>query len=85
MNKTWTTNRGNKQDYLLPLDIITKATKNDAEALMHVVNHYDRYINRLCLREVEGTRGNTYPIIDEEMKQRLQIRLVTAIQKFDAS
>ena len=59
--------------------IIDAACAGDAEAIDRVLRHYDRYINKLCIRKVIGSYSRTHYVVDEYMKRRLQIKLIHSI------
>lgn len=66
---------------LLPFDVILAATQGDTSALRKVVEHYDGYIAKLCMRSSRGKKGDFY-YVDEEMRNRLKMRLVERTLKF---
>lgn len=66
---------------LLPFDVIIAATQGDTNALHKVVEHYDGYIAKLCMRSYRGKNGNYY-YVDEEMQNILKMRLVERTLKF---
>ncbi len=66
---------------LLPFDVILAATQGDTSALHKVVEHYDGYIAKLCMRSYRGKNGDYY-YVDEEMRNRLKMRLVERTLKF---
>jgi len=61
---------------LLPFHVISAAARGDIEAIGTVLGHYDGYISSLCTRKSVDDAGNTHYYIDEEMKNRLKIRLI---------
>lgn len=76
-------NRNEKNNDLLPVITIVLATHGDEEAILEVLNHYEHYINTLCQKKVVDAFGNAYQMIDEEMKQRVQVHLITTLSKFN--
>lgn len=75
-----------KPDYkLLPYSIIQAATGGDAEAINAVLQHYEGYIARLSLRPVRDAYGCTHLCVDEAMRRRLEIKLITGILSFRAA
>lgn len=60
-------------------DIIDAACAGDAAAVDHVLRHYDRYINKLCIRTLYEKDGSSCVRVDEVMKSRLQAKLVKAL------
>lgn len=79
MNKISTQNdeRG-----LLPYPIIIAANAGEAEAMHIVLQHYDPYIASLSMRKLRDEHGNTYWGMDEEMRGRLQSKLMQAVLAF---
>ena len=70
---------------LLPYPVILAATKGDPDAMRIVVQHYASYIAYLSTRKVRDEYGNTYYGIDEDMRERLQAKLMRVVlnYKFD--
>lgn len=66
----------NNEKNLLPFHVISAATKGDTEAIGMILDHYDRYIAKLCTRQMIDENGNSHSYIDEEMRMRLKIRLI---------
>lgn len=64
---------------LLSMDVIEAARVGDPLALEHVLQYYDRYINKICTRTLYDKDGLPHIGIDECMKHRLQAKLVEAI------
>ena len=64
---------------LLPYPVILAATKGDPEAMKIVVQHYASYIAYLSTRKVRDEYGNVYYGIDEDMRDRLQAKLMRAV------
>lgn len=68
---------------LIPYATIMLAIKQDVEAIQEIIHYYESYMIRLCQKSVipdEGIIGNMQ--FDEEMKSRLEIKLMMAILKF---
>lgn len=53
----------------------------EADAMEQILQHYDAYINKLCLRTMVDESGQTYKQVDPYMKGRLQSKLMQAITK----
>ena len=64
---------------LLPYPVIIVATKREPQAMNIVVQHYAGYIAHLSMRKLRDERGNTYYGIDEDMRDRLQAKLMRAV------
>ena len=69
---------------LLPYPVILAATKGDPEAMNIVMQHYQSYIVHLSIRKIRDERGNTYYGIDEDLRERLQAKLMRAVLSFKA-
>ncbi|HFD6749716.1 TPA: helix-turn-helix domain-containing protein [Enterococcus faecium] len=68
---------------LIPYVTIFLAVKQDVEAIQTIIHYYESYMIRLCQKPViadEDSIGNSQ--FDEEMKSRLEIKLMTAILQF---
>ncbi|MGI6316413.1 MAG: helix-turn-helix domain-containing protein [Christensenellales bacterium] len=67
-------------DYeLLPLAVIEAAHAGDPIAVDRVLRHYDRYINKICLRNLYDEFDQPRYCVDDYMKRHLEIKLITAI------
>ena len=78
---------GKQSDYpeiaLVPYPIIVAASKGDPDAMKMVLRHFSGYIASLSMRKLCDERGNVYYGVDEDIRERLQARLMRAkpIQK----
>lgn len=70
-----------EQIHELNYDLICKAEKGDPEALDAILRYYDPYINALVAYEAVDENGQIYEALDEDMKARLQCKLIEAIKK----
>ena len=77
-------NNENAESGLLPYPVIIAATKGDPEAMKIVVQHYESYIASLSMRKLRDERGNIYWGIDEDLRERLQAKLMRAVLNFKA-
>lgn len=69
---------------LLPYPIIAAAVAGDAEAVSRVVRrHYSSYIAALSTRTSYGSDGYPRLQVDEELRNRLEAKLIIAILDFD--
>lgn len=66
----------------LPLNTIVSAVDGDEKAIQKVLKHYEGYITKLSLRTMIDEYGNTYMVIDTEMKGRIQSALMKMISNF---
>lgn len=72
---------GNKY---IPYQIIISAKHGDPEAMKAILHHYERYINHFSKRVEYDDCGNSYDIVDSEIKQRIEEKLMLGIiYKFD--
>lgn len=62
---------------------IKAACRGNPDALKIVISHYTPYIIALSKRSVIDTWGNEYEEIDEEIRKRLEGKLMEAIIKFE--
>lgn len=77
---------GNNPDErgLLPYPVILAASKGDPDAMKIVMQHYASYIAHLSMQKIRDERGNFYYGIDEDMRERLQSKLMRAVLSFKA-
>lgn len=71
-----------KKYKLIPYSIIKKATSGNIKAIGEVIKHYEQYINKKALRPVKDDNGNTHLTIDENLKLRMQTKLIKKILNF---
>lgn len=64
---------------LLPLSVIEAARAGDAQAVDSVLRYYEGYINKLCTRTLYDPDGQPRIRVDEYMKRRLEIKLISSI------
>ena len=69
---------------LVPYPIILAATKGDPEAMKLVVQHFSGYIASLSMRKLYDERGNAYYGVDEDIRERLQTKLMRTVLRFKA-
>ena len=69
---------------LVPYPIILAATKGDPDAMKVVLQHFSGYIASLSMRKLYDERGNAYYGVDEDIRERLQSRLMRAVLPFRA-
>ena len=72
----------NVKAHLLPFSVIQIAAGGDVEAINAVLKHYEGYIARLSLRELYDKYGNPHLCVDEELRRRLETKLITKILTF---
>ncbi|MCQ5089456.1 helix-turn-helix domain-containing protein [Ruthenibacterium lactatiformans] len=69
---------------LVPYPIILAATKGDPEAMKVVMQHFSGYIASLSMRKLYDERGNAYYGVDEDIRERLQAKLMRTVLRFKA-
>ena len=78
-------NTVNKSHYpLLPYTTIEAASKGDIDAIHAVLCHFSRYIYALSIRQLYDENGQPHSCVDEELKHRLETKLITRILSFQA-
>ena len=65
-----------------PNPVIVAATKGDTDAKKIVLQHFRGYIARLSMRKLYDERGNVYFGIDNDIRERLQAKLMMAVLNF---
>ncbi len=63
----------------IPVPVILAAIGGDERALATVVAHYQDYIRALATRPLKDAYGNEYLCVDEDMRLRLEVRLIHSI------
>lgn len=63
----------------LPLPVLLTAMEGNEEALAIVIDHYKGYIRYLAMRPLKDEYGNEYLLVDEDMRLRLEIKLIHSI------
>ena len=72
-----------RENSLLTFDIIQQATLGDESVLQKVVDHYKGYIRNLSTRTYIGDDGRKHCVVDEEIRERLQGKLMKVVMKFN--
>lgn len=67
---------------MLPFPVIAAASQGDVDAINTVIKHYEGYIAVLSTRRFCDEHGNPHMYVDEEMRRRLETKLITRILKF---
>ena len=79
---------GKQPDYreiaLVPYPVIVAASKGDPDAMKIVLQHFSGYIASLSMRKLYDERGNVYYGVDEDIRERLQTKLMRAVLSFQA-
>ena len=75
--------RRNARSSLIPYPVIAAAVRGDPEAVNRVLDHYSGYIAVLSTRTSYDVHGCPYSYVDEELRRRLETKLIIAILDFD--
>ena len=79
-------NRHSKPSYpLLQRDNIQAAMHGEPDAVAAVLRHYEGYIAKLSTRCLFDEYGNTYRCVDETLRRRLEIKLISGLLAFKAA
>ncbi len=68
---------------VLPYEIIAAAVRGEPEAMQAVLQHYSGYIAALSMRTSYDDEGNPHTCVDEDLRCRLERKLVITILDFD--
>lgn len=67
---------------LLTYQVIAAAASGDVDAINAVLKHYEGYIATLSTRTAYDAAGTLRFYVDEEMRRRLETKLITKILAF---
>lgn len=81
-NKLKSVHTGKK---LLPFSVVMEASSGDVDAINHVLKYYEPYICKLSLRLIYDEVGNSYVVVDEYMRRRLETKLITKVLDFNVA
>ncbi len=73
----------NTPENLLPFSIIVSAANGNSCAIDKVLKHYNGYIAVLSMRTLYDEQGIPHLCIDEELRHRLESKLIMNITKFN--
>jgi len=63
--------------------VISSASDGDETAIEKILNHYNAYISKACLRPFYDEYGNMQLVVDMELKGRIRTAITKAILKFE--
>jgi len=69
---------------LLPYPVIAAAAGGDVDAINSVIKHYEGYIIVLSTRRLYDEYSNPHLCVDEELRRRLETKLIAGILTFNA-
>ncbi|MEN3005455.1 helix-turn-helix domain-containing protein [Dehalobacterium formicoaceticum] len=67
---------------LLPFPVIRMAADGNVDAINAVLKHYEGYIAALSTKRLYDENGNPHLCVDEELRRRLETKLITKILAF---
>ncbi len=67
---------------LLPFPVIAAAVSGNVDAIHTVLKHYEGYIAALSMRQLYDENGCSHWCVDEEMRRRLETKLITRLLTF---
>lgn len=67
---------------LLPFPVIRLAAEGNIDAISAVLKHYEGYIAALATKQLYDESGTLHMFVDEELKRRLETKLITRILAF---
>ena len=68
---------------LLPYPIIAAAVRGEPDAVNRVIGHYSGYIAALSTRTSYDPQGCPHSQVDDDLRRRLETKLIIAILDFD--
>ena len=77
------TKSANMRASLIPYPVIAAAVVGNPEAVNWVVQYYSGYIAALSMRTSYHKNGFSRPQVDEDLRRRLETKLITSILGFD--
>lgn len=66
----------------LPLDVICKATQGDSEAIDTVRTYYRPYLRAMAVEELYDATGESHYVVNEDIFQHLESKMMDSIAKF---
>lgn len=70
---------------LLPYPVIVAAVSGSVDAINTVLKHYEGYIAALSTRTLYDEAGCPHPWIDEELRRRLETKLIISVMSFSVA
>ncbi len=73
-----------RETFALPsFETFYAASKGDTEAMESLKKHYSEYIKQLSTRLVYGADGKIHSDVDEELRGRLETKLIMRVLTLD--
>ena len=77
------TKSANMRASLIPYPVIAAAVGGNSEAVNRVIRHYSSYIAALSMRTSYDANGFPRFQVDEDLRKRLETKLIVSILGFD--
>ena len=68
---------------LLPYTVIAAAVRGEPDAVNTVIRHYSGYVAALSTRTSYDAHGCPHSQVDEDLRRRLETKLIVSILSFD--
>ncbi|MFR9543396.1 MAG: helix-turn-helix domain-containing protein [Rikenellaceae bacterium] len=72
----------NRQYEKLPLEVICRAMKGEDSAIGMVRTHYRPYLRAMAMEELYDATGGTHYVVNEEIFELLEDKMMDSISKF---
>lgn len=69
----------------LPYPVIVSAVSGDVDAINKVLKHFEGFIAALSTRTMYDEQGIPHSYIDEELRRRLETKLIAKIPTFQVA
>lgn len=67
---------------VLPYPVIVSAVSGNVDAINMVLEHFEGFIAALSTRTMYDEQGNPHLYVDEELRRRLETKLIAKIPTF---
>ena len=71
-----------KNNTAVSFSVIIAAVSGDVDAINAILKNYEGYITRLSTRKLYDEGGKAHNIVDEDIRRRLETKLITKILQF---
>lgn len=71
-----------KKNKLLPYPVIMSAVSGNVDAINAVLEHFAGFITTLSTRTMYDEQGKPFVYVDEELRRRLETKLILKIPTF---
>ena len=70
-----------KRTFRVRCNTIAAASTGDPDAMAEVLRHFDGFISKLATRTFRDANNVSFSGVDQEMKERMQLKLIASIIK----